>query len=229
MAPNVKNTRRILCVFPRFSPCFASFHHAFPFFPGTVAFMPPQGILTIAAYLPKKWQVRVIDENATPLTAADIRWADAVMVSGMHVQRRRMAEIAELAHAAGKIAIAGGSSVSGCPEYHPDFDLLQVGELGDSTDDIIAYLDATTERPKAQQVFTTQKRLEIDDFPIPAYDKIDLHKYMVLNIQWGSGCPFTCEFCDIPELYGRRTRTKSVPRLLAELDTIMRQRPVGGI
>ena len=229
MAPDVKNNRRILCVFPRFSPCFASFHHAFPFFPGAVAFMPPQGILTIAAYLPHKWEVRVIDENATQLTQADIDWADAVLVSGMHVQRRRMAEIAQAAHARGKLAIAGGSSVSGCPEYHPDFDILQIGEMGDSTDDIIRIIDASVERPPEQMVLTTSKRLDIDDFPIPAYDKINLNSYLVLNIQWGSGCPFTCEFCDIPELYGKRTRTKSIPRLLMELDAIMKQRPVGGI
>ena len=229
MPPTVRNARKVLAVFPRFSPCFASFHHAFPFFPGTTAFMPPQGILTVAAYLPSSWQVRVVDENVSPLTREDLEWADAVLVSGMHVQRRRMAEIAQLAHAAGKLAIAGGSSVSGCPEYHPDFDLLQIGELGDSTDEIIRYLDDTTERPPEQLVFTTSKRLDIDDFPIPAYDKVNLHAYMVLNIQWGSGCPFTCEFCDIPELYGRKTRTKSIPRLVAELDALMAQRPVGGI
>ena len=229
MPPSVRKQRRVLCVQPRFSPCFASFHHAMTFFPGASAFMPPQGILTIAAYLPASWDVRVVDENVTPITAEDLRWADAVMVSGMHVQRGRMAEIARLAHAAGKLAIAGGSSVSGCPAYHPDFDVLQVGELGDATDDIIRLLDDSVERPPEQLLLTTSKRLDIDDFPIPAYDKVNLNAYMVLNIQWGSGCPFTCEFCDIPELYGRRTRTKSVPRLMAELDAIMAQRPVGGI
>ena len=140
MSLRIQSSRKILCVFPRFSPCFASFHHAFPFFPGTLAFMPPQGILTIAAYLPKTWEVRVVDENVYALTEEDLKWADAVLVSGMHVQRRRMSEIARAAHQYGKIAIAGGSSVSGCPSYHPDFDILQVGELGDATDQIIAFL-----------------------------------------------------------------------------------------
>jgi radical SAM superfamily enzyme YgiQ (UPF0313 family) len=228
MSP-VKNRRRVLCVFPRFSPCFASFHHAFPFFPGTVAFMPPQGILTIAAYLPAEWDVRVVDENVFPVTEDDAAWADVVMTSGMHVQRRRMAEIAELAHRHGKLAVAGGSSVSACPEYHSTYDLLQVGELGDSTDAIVARLDASLDPPDAQEVYTTDVRLDLDSFPIPAYEKVPLGSYMVQNIQWSSGCPYTCEFCDIPELYGRKPRTKSIPRLLAELDAIMAQRPAGGI
>lgn len=222
-------SRKVLCVFPAFSPCFASFHHAFPFFPGTVAFMPPQGILTIAAYLPKEWEVRVLDENIRPLTDEDVAWADVVMTSGMHIQRRRMAEISAIAHTHGKITVAGGSSVSACPEYHPDFDILQIGELGDATDVIIARLDQSVERPRVQERVETVNRLDINDFPIPAYDKVPLAAYLVQNIQWSSGCPYTCEFCDIPELYGRKPRAKSIPRLLAELDVIMAQNPAGGI
>ena len=32
------------------------------------AFMPPQGLLLIAAYLPASWPVRFIDENIAPAT-----------------------------------------------------------------------------------------------------------------------------------------------------------------
>ena len=52
--------------------------------------MPPQGILLIAAYLPKAWEVRFIDENIAPAEEADLRWADAVFISGMHIQRRHI-------------------------------------------------------------------------------------------------------------------------------------------
>ncbi len=45
--------RRILCVFPEYAKSFGTFQHAYPFFGGRVrAFMPPQGLLVIAAYLP---------------------------------------------------------------------------------------------------------------------------------------------------------------------------------
>ena len=45
-------TRRILCVFPRYAPSFGTFQYSYPLTDGVRAFMPPQGLLVIAAVLP---------------------------------------------------------------------------------------------------------------------------------------------------------------------------------
>jgi len=66
--------RRILCVFPRYSPSFGTFEYAYPFV-GVKAFMPPQGILVIANYLPENWDVRFVDENVRLASPADFKWA----------------------------------------------------------------------------------------------------------------------------------------------------------
>src|SRR5687768_7520179 len=84
-----RNRRKVLCVFPRYSHSFGTFDHAFPLM-GVKAFMPPQGILLIAAYLPAEWEVRFIDENVRPVREDDFRWADAVLLTGMHVQREQI-------------------------------------------------------------------------------------------------------------------------------------------
>ena len=47
-----RNKRNILCVFPAYAPSFGTFQHAYRLFPDVSAFMPPQGLLLIAAYLP---------------------------------------------------------------------------------------------------------------------------------------------------------------------------------
>ena len=70
---------------------------------GVRAFMPPQGLLLIAAYMPERWPVRFIDENIRKATAAEFEWADVVVVSGMHVQAPQIHDIAARAHAAGKV------------------------------------------------------------------------------------------------------------------------------
>jgi radical SAM superfamily enzyme YgiQ (UPF0313 family) len=41
-----------------------------------------------------------------------------------------------------------------------------------------------------------------------------------VGVQFSRGCPFTCEFCDIIELFGRIPRTKSNAQMLAELDAL---------
>ncbi len=64
------------------------------------------------------------------------------MVSGMHIQAPQIRDIARRAKAAGKITALGGPSVSGAPEMYPEFDYLHIGEIGDSTDRLVAALDA---------------------------------------------------------------------------------------
>ncbi|HTG04196.1 MAG TPA: B12-binding domain-containing radical SAM protein, partial [Bradyrhizobium sp.] len=62
-AEGIDAVRRILCVFPRYTSSFGTFEYAYPLTDGVQAFMPPQGLLLIAAYLPAHWPVRFIDEN----------------------------------------------------------------------------------------------------------------------------------------------------------------------
>ena len=213
--------RKILCVYPRYARSFGTFQHAYEFFGGRVrAFMPPQGLLVVAAYLPERWPVRFVDENSQAATAADFEWADAVFVSGMHIQRAQIHDIITRAHAHGRVVIVGGPSVSGCPEYYPDADMVHVGEIGDATDRLIEQLDWSTDRPEHQLRFETKDRLPLADFPTPAYEMIPLREYFIANMQFSSGCPYSCEFCDIPALYGRNPRLKTPEQVLRELDLI---------
>ncbi|MEA2930016.1 MAG: hopanoid methylase, partial [Hyphomicrobiales bacterium] len=216
----VRNERKILCVFPGYTPSFGTFQHAYKLMYGVKAFMPPQGLLLIAAYMPERWPVRFIDENIARATDADLAWADVVLVTGMHIQAEQIRDIQRRAHAAGKVAVLGGPSVSASPEMYPDFDYLHVGEMGDATDAIIRAIDESAARPAEQVVATTKARLPLTDFPIPAYDKVPFGRYLLGTVQFSSGCPYLCEFCDIPGLYGRQPRMKTPQQVVAELDFI---------
>jgi hopanoid C-2 methylase len=222
LLPTVSH-RRVLCVFPAYTPSFGTFSHAYRLMGRVRAFMPPQGLLLIAAYLPADWPVRFIDENIQSASAADFAWADIVLVSGMHIQAPQMRDIAARAHAAGKVAVLGGASVSGSPELYPDYDYLHIGEIGDATDRLIARLDDSVARPPAQMRFETSERLPLSDFPIPAYHLVPLERYLIGSLQFSSGCPYRCEFCDIPALYGRQPRLKTPEQIIAELDTMLAQ------
>lgn len=216
------NHRRILCIFPKYSRSFGTFNHAYPLLGRNIrAFMPPQGIMLVVSYLPPSWEVRLIDENIAPAKDADYRWADVVITSGMHIQRPQINRINDLAHRYGKLTALGGPSVSGCPEYYPDFDILHLGEMGDATDKMIEYFDLHCDRPTSQIRYETQLRLPLNEFPVPAYQHVDMSNYFLGSVQFSSGCPFRCEFCDIPELYGRNPRLKTPEQVVRELDVML--------
>jgi hopanoid C-2 methylase len=220
---SISSGRRVLCIFPAYTPSFGIFSHAYRLLPRVRAFMPPQGLLLIAAYLPTSWPVRFIDENISQATAADFDWADFVFVSGMHIQAPQIHDIAKRAKRADKVIVLGGPSVSGAPELYPEFDYLHIGEIGDGTDRLIETLDETVAPPPTQIRFETKERLPLCDFPLPAYNLIHLDHYLIGSLQFSSGCPYRCEFCDIPALYGRQPRLKTPEQITDELDEMLKQ------
>jgi hypothetical protein len=48
----------------------------------------PLGLITVAAMLPKHWDIRLVNRNTESLTDADLDWADLIMIGGMLNQRR---------------------------------------------------------------------------------------------------------------------------------------------
>lgn len=213
--------RRVLLIFPRYAKSFGTFDHAFVLL-GVRAFMPPQGILLIAALLPDEWEVKFVDENVRQVQPEEFRWADAVFLSGMHVQRKAINDLNRRAHAAGKLTVLGGPSVSAAPEFYQEVDILHCGETGDATRALFARLDESTERPAEQIIFRTTERLDLSEFPSPAYELLEADHYLMGSVQFSSGCPFTCEFCDIPGLYGRKPRMKRPSQVIDELDQLRR-------
>ncbi|MBI5482119.1 MAG: DUF4070 domain-containing protein, partial [Deltaproteobacteria bacterium] len=69
---------------------------------------------------------------------------------------------------------------------------------------------------------TAPRRPDVARSPLPRFDLLGSRRYHSMGVQWSRGCPFTCEFCDIIELYGRVPRFKGEAQLLAELEAIRR-------
>jgi len=223
-------SRRLLLVYPKFpGGHLVGYEYMVPMYPMRRAVMPPLGLLTFAGCLPPDWHVRLVDENVRPLTEHDIRWADVVLLSGMHPQRHRLEELIDWANRLGKLTVLGGPSVSICPEYYPQADILHVGELGDATDQLIERLTAGVEKPTRQIVLATEEKTPLDEQPLPAIGLVDVRRYIVMPVQFSVGCPYQCDFCDIPIIYGRHPRVKSPERLLREFDALYQSGFLGAL
>src|SRR5471030_462761 len=88
----------------------------------------PLGLITVAAMLPKHWNVRLIDRNVEDLTKEDIDFADLVMTTGMLPQQFDIFEIIWMCHARGKPVAIGGPSVTSTPEQYANADFQILGE-----------------------------------------------------------------------------------------------------
>ncbi len=141
----------------------------------------------------------------------------------MHIQEGQIHDIGRRAHAAGKVAVLGGPSVSGAPEKYPDFDYLHVGEIGDATDRLVALLDRDVSRPAAQGVFETGDRLALSDFPARPTARWRSSATSSARCNSRRAARIAASFCDIPQLYGRQPRLKSPEQMCAELDAIVSQ------
>ncbi|MGD0263117.1 MAG: hypothetical protein ABSD29_25405 [Verrucomicrobiota bacterium] len=71
---------KVLLLYPPTPETFWSFKHVLRFVSKRATF-PPLGLLTVAALLPADWELKLVDLNVEPLSDADLRWADYVMLS----------------------------------------------------------------------------------------------------------------------------------------------------
>ncbi|MFQ6044231.1 MAG: radical SAM protein, partial [Candidatus Poribacteria bacterium] len=60
--------------------------------------------------------------------------------------------------------------------------------------------------------------------PIPRWDSLEnqMKYYIQGAVQTTRGCPFDCEFCDVIYLFGRRTRSKPIDKVLEEVSVLER-------
>jgi radical SAM superfamily enzyme YgiQ (UPF0313 family) len=177
----------------------------------------PLGLITVAALLPKSWNVRLVNRNTEELSESDLAWADMVMTGGMLFQQADTHDLIEMCRARGLPVVVGGPDVSSSPHRYASANFRIVGEAEGIIDKFIAaweegQREGTFESPKFQ--------VDVTKTPIPRFDLLKFEQYLYIGVQFSRGCPFTCEFCDIIELYGRAPRTKTHSQMLAELQAL---------
>ncbi len=208
---------KVLMVHPRFmSGSFWSFETTSQMY-GAEYPMPPLGLATVAAMLPPEWDVRIKDRNIEEVTEADVMAADLIMTGGMMPQRLDLMHMIDWAQSLGKKVCVGGPDIMSSPHEYAHVDFLVVGEAESVIDKFIEAWRSGAEGGRFDAVKFTA---DVTASPVPRFELLNRSKYLQMTVQFSRGCPFTCEFCDIIELFGRKPRTKNKDQILAELQAI---------
>ena len=116
----------------------------------------------------------------------------------------------------GKRVVLGGPYVTTTIEDLPDADHIFVGEAETTLPQFIKDLAGGV----AKRRYEAGERPPLAVTPVADFHLANLKRYSAMSVQYSRGCPFSCEFCDIIEIYGRVPRTKSIQQMLAEFEAL---------
>jgi radical SAM superfamily enzyme YgiQ (UPF0313 family) len=207
----------IILINPRFNPSYWGMNYALPFL-GAKAVLPVINLALLAALTPDVHNITVIDENVEEIDFDRCARADIVGITGMNVQRVRMHEILSELKARHVFTVVGGSWVTVFPE---DFgDMADVVFIGEAEETWPRFLREWGESRHGQR-YEQAEKTDMTTVPPPRLDLLQMSKYVYGSLQLSRGCPFTCEFCDIIVVFGRRPRFKTVGQVIAELESCL--------
>jgi len=207
---------KVTLICPRFVANYWSYESSLRL-AGKSCLLPPLGLITVASLLPAHWRPRLKDLNIESVSDRDLLGSDVVMLTGMHVQRDSLHEVLRRCRRLGVPTVVGGPYATGEPhKLEADADYLVLGEA----EETLAPFCQAFEAGRAPRVTPRADAPDLRKSPPPRYDLLRPGFYYHMSLQFSRGCPFTCEFCDIPGLLGRNPRTKDPEQVVNELDAI---------
>ena len=205
---------KICLVAPRNPPSFWTFDRILPSLNKKCVF-PNLSLPTVAGITPPGHEVVLCDENVEPIDFETD--ADIVGLTGYVIHKQRIFELAAEFRRRGKFVVIGGPLASLCPEEVRDkVDVVFVDEAEYTWPQFLKDYEAGTWQSEYRQ----DEKPSMHDSPLPRFDLLKIDRYRSMTIQFTRGCPFTCEFCDIIVMYGRRPRAKKVEQVMAEIEAL---------
>jgi radical SAM superfamily enzyme YgiQ (UPF0313 family) len=207
---------KICLIAPRNPESFWTFDRILPSLNKKCVF-PNLSLPTVAGITPREHDVVLMDEN---VEAIDFDTdADIIGLTGYVIHKTRILELAAEFRRRGKFVVAGGPLASLCPEdLRGQVDVLFIDEAEYTWPRFLKDFEAGAWEAEYRQ----DEKPSMHDSPLPRFDLLKIDQYRSMTIQFTRGCPFTCEFCDIIVMYGRRPRAKTVDQVMAEIREIHR-------
>lgn len=178
-----------------------------------IASLPSLGLLTIAAYLPRHWDIEYLEVD--DLSGFRPAQADVVFISSLTARINDAYRVAAECRDAGAKVILGGLHASVLPdEASLHVDSIVIGEGEAVMPEIVADLEAGVLKPR----YGPRSHI-LNESPIPRYDLLDPGKYNRITVQTQRGCPLDCEFCGASRMISA-FKQKPPSQVRAELEAV---------
>jgi len=202
---------KIYLITPRNPTSFWTYDEILPIL-GKRCIFPNLSMPTVAGLTSPDHEVVLCDENVDEIDF-DFE-ADIVGVTGYIIHSTRVLEIVAEFRKRGRFVAVGGPFASLCPEkLRGRCDVLFIDEAEETWPQFLRDFEAGVARAE----YRATDKPDLTQAPPPRFDLLQVDRYHALTIQFARGCPFTCEFCDIIVMYGRRPRAKKIDQVMAEI------------
>jgi radical SAM superfamily enzyme YgiQ (UPF0313 family) len=206
----------IVIINPRFEPSYWGMEHALPLL-GKSGNLPVASLPLLAALTPAEHTVTLMDESVETIDWERCARADIVGVTGLSVQRFRMAEVVTELKKRGCFVVVGGPWVTVQEDYFEgQADAIFIGEAEETWPQFLREWSQGLHQYRYEQ----RAKSDMTKVPTPRFDLLKMDRYAYGSLQFSRGCPFQCEFCDIIVTFGRRPRIKTSAQILAELEAM---------
>ncbi len=178
--------------------------------------MEPLVFALLRALTPESVETAFHDERLRPIPFGEK--TDAVVLSVGTFTARRSYQIAHRYRSQGIPVIAGGFHPTLCPdEVSLYVDSVVVGDAEDIWHCVISDLEKRTLRKRYKSTYPPLLGIPPDRSIFRG------NKYVpVKPVQFGRGCPHSCDFCSIHTFYGTTLRQRPVESVLKELYPLRR-------
>ncbi|MBB4570818.1 B12-binding domain-containing radical SAM protein [Rhizobium leucaenae] len=207
----------IIIINPRFETSYWGMEHALPLF-DVKANLPVACLPLLAALTPAEHTVTLVDENVEPIDYDLCAQADIVALTGMIVQRFRMKEILTELKRRNCFIVVGGPWVTVKEDYFEG--LADITFIGEAEETWPQFLLEWTEGRHGRR-YEQSDKTDMSKVPIPRFDLLKMDEYALGSLQFSRGCPFTCDFCDIIVVFGRKPRIKTSAQIIAEIEALL--------
>lgn len=175
----------------------------------------PLSLAILASLTPEHYDVKIIDEEVEKVDFTEM--PDLVGITGLTNTINRAFEIADKYRSENIPVIFGGPHCSGnFDELNKHADSIVSGEAEELWNTILQDFENNV----LKKFYKAEKPVEFKTLPLPRWDLINCDDYLSLPVQASRGCPYSCEFCLVSKIFGKKKRFRDIDNIIEEIKAL---------